>query len=74
VTRHFEQVFILPTETAPDHPLSCLWRDICEQDPAEQLTTLGFDDVPASPASCAHWRKASAISRFRWPAARNSTP
>lgn len=47
VTRHFEQVFILPTETAPDHPLSCLWRDICEQDPAEQLTTLGFDDVPA---------------------------
>ena len=45
VTRHFEQVFILPTETAPDHPLSCLWRDICEQDPSEQLSSLGFDDV-----------------------------
>ena len=46
VTRHFEQVFILPTETAPDHPLSCLWNDIGEQDPSPQLTTLGFDDVP----------------------------
>ncbi|NWK79276.1 bifunctional [glutamate--ammonia ligase]-adenylyl-L-tyrosine phosphorylase/[glutamate--ammonia-ligase] adenylyltransferase [Aquitalea sp. LB_tupeE] len=46
VTRHFEQVFILPTETAPDHPLSCLWNDIGEQDPSPQLTALGFDDVP----------------------------
>ena len=46
MTRHFEQVFILPTETAPDHPLSCLWNDIGEQDPSPQLTTLGFDDVP----------------------------
>ncbi|TDR81989.1 bifunctional [glutamate--ammonia ligase]-adenylyl-L-tyrosine phosphorylase/[glutamate--ammonia-ligase] adenylyltransferase [Paludibacterium purpuratum] len=42
VTRHFEQVFFLPTETAPDHPLTALWRDIGEGDISPQLTELGF--------------------------------
>ena len=45
VARHFEQVFILPTESAPDHPLSGLWRDILEQNPQEQLAAMGFDDA-----------------------------
>ncbi|HJV07804.1 MAG TPA: bifunctional [glutamate--ammonia ligase]-adenylyl-L-tyrosine phosphorylase/[glutamate--ammonia-ligase] adenylyltransferase [Chromobacteriaceae bacterium] len=49
VTRHFEQVFILPTETQPDHPLSALWRDIAEQDDAPaRLAELGYtqpDDI-----------------------------
>ncbi len=48
VTRHFEQVFFLPTEGAPDHPLSRLWRDIGEQGIARELQGLGYhspDDV-----------------------------
>lgn len=42
VTRHFEQVFFLPTETSPDHPLAPLWRDICELDISEALAQLGY--------------------------------
>lgn len=48
VTRHFEQVFFLPTEVSPDHPLMALWRDISEQDARPALTELGYqhpDDV-----------------------------
>jgi glutamate-ammonia-ligase adenylyltransferase len=44
VTRHFEQVFILPTEGAPDHPLLPLWRDIEEGHTTEQLAELGYQD------------------------------
>ncbi|WP_083460581.1 bifunctional [glutamate--ammonia ligase]-adenylyl-L-tyrosine phosphorylase/[glutamate--ammonia-ligase] adenylyltransferase [Gulbenkiania mobilis] len=42
VRRHFEQVFFLPTENAPAHPLTALWQDIAEQDCCGQLGTLGF--------------------------------
>ncbi|GGY23196.1 bifunctional [glutamate--ammonia ligase]-adenylyl-L-tyrosine phosphorylase/[glutamate--ammonia-ligase] adenylyltransferase [Paludibacterium paludis] len=48
VTRHFEQVFFLPTEGAPDHPLSRLWRDLGETGIADELAQLGYlapDDV-----------------------------
>lgn len=44
VTRHFEQVFILPTETTPNHPLMALWQDISEQNPIPLLTELGYHD------------------------------
>ncbi|MCW3478309.1 bifunctional [glutamate--ammonia ligase]-adenylyl-L-tyrosine phosphorylase/[glutamate--ammonia-ligase] adenylyltransferase [Neisseriaceae bacterium JH1-16] len=47
VTRHFEQVFLLPTEGAADHPLTPLWRDILDVEPTEALAELGFAD-PAS--------------------------
>lgn len=42
VTRHFEQVFFLPTETAPDHPLAPVWRDIDETDVSPKLAELGY--------------------------------
>lgn len=42
VTRHFEQVFFLPTETSPDHPLTPLWRDIGETDISGDLARLGY--------------------------------
>jgi len=42
VTRHFEQVFFLPTETSPDHPLAELWRDIAETDISAPLVELGY--------------------------------
>ncbi|MBV8046549.1 MAG: bifunctional [glutamate--ammonia ligase]-adenylyl-L-tyrosine phosphorylase/[glutamate--ammonia-ligase] adenylyltransferase [Paludibacterium sp.] len=48
VTRHFEQVFFLPTESAPDHPLTALWRDIGENDIRPALAEHGYqhpDDV-----------------------------
>ena len=45
VARHFEQVFILPTESAPDHPLSGLWRDIAECEPTPRLADIGFHDA-----------------------------
>jgi len=48
VMRHFEQVFFLPTEVSPDHPLAALWRDIAENDIRPQLSDLGYqhpDDV-----------------------------
>ncbi|MDN0076576.1 bifunctional [glutamate--ammonia ligase]-adenylyl-L-tyrosine phosphorylase/[glutamate--ammonia-ligase] adenylyltransferase [Crenobacter sp. SG2303] len=44
VTRHFEQVFLLPTEGAADHPLTPLWRDILDVEPTEALAELGFSD------------------------------
>nr|WP_199066149.1 bifunctional [glutamate--ammonia ligase]-adenylyl-L-tyrosine phosphorylase/[glutamate--ammonia-ligase] adenylyltransferase [Chromobacterium sp. ASV5] len=44
VTRHFEQVFILPSEDAPGHPLADLWQDIAEQDAAPALAKLGFEN------------------------------
>ncbi|NDV12359.1 bifunctional [glutamate--ammonia ligase]-adenylyl-L-tyrosine phosphorylase/[glutamate--ammonia-ligase] adenylyltransferase [Crenobacter caeni] len=50
VTRHFEQVFFLPTENAPAHPLAGLWRDIRENgeaDPAPALASLGYEDAAA---------------------------
>jgi [glutamine synthetase] adenylyltransferase / [glutamine synthetase]-adenylyl-L-tyrosine phosphorylase len=42
VTRHFEQVFFLPTESAPDHPLTALWRDIDDNDISPTLAELGY--------------------------------
>lgn len=42
VTRHFEQVFILPTEGATDHPLADLWRDIAEELPVGRLRQMSF--------------------------------
>ncbi|BEV70758.1 MULTISPECIES: bifunctional [glutamate--ammonia ligase]-adenylyl-L-tyrosine phosphorylase/[glutamate--ammonia-ligase] adenylyltransferase [unclassified Paludibacterium] len=45
VTRHFEQVFFLPTEAAPDHPLTALWRDIGEGDISPQLAALGYQQA-----------------------------
>ncbi|MDF0604790.1 bifunctional [glutamate--ammonia ligase]-adenylyl-L-tyrosine phosphorylase/[glutamate--ammonia-ligase] adenylyltransferase [Neisseriaceae bacterium TC5R-5] len=47
VTRHFEQVFILPTESAPDHPLTELWLDIAaaQAETNQQLHDLGFHDA-----------------------------
>ena len=45
ITRHFEQVFFLPTESAVDHPLTPLWRDVGENGgTAAQLTALGYQD------------------------------
>lgn len=42
VSRHFEQVFFLPTESTYDHPLSCLWSDILETDISPDLAALGY--------------------------------
>jgi len=42
VTRHFEQVFFLPNESAPDHPLTGLWRDINDCDAGPQLQQMGY--------------------------------
>ncbi|MBI3144165.1 MAG: bifunctional [glutamate--ammonia ligase]-adenylyl-L-tyrosine phosphorylase/[glutamate--ammonia-ligase] adenylyltransferase [Pseudogulbenkiania sp.] len=45
ITRHFEQVFFLPTENAVAHPLAQLWRDVCEDaSTPEQLARLGYQD------------------------------
>ncbi|SCK26232.1 bifunctional [glutamate--ammonia ligase]-adenylyl-L-tyrosine phosphorylase/[glutamate--ammonia-ligase] adenylyltransferase [Vogesella sp. LIG4] len=48
VTRHFEQVFFLPTEGAPAHPLTGLWRDIADTDACGQLSALGYQDAEAT--------------------------
>jgi len=42
VSRHFEQVFFLPTEVSPDHPLTPLWRDIADSDIRDPLARLGY--------------------------------
>lgn len=42
VTRHFEQVFFLPTEGAAAHPLENDWRDIANVDIAPRLASLGY--------------------------------
>lgn len=42
VTRHFEQVFLLPTEGAAAHPLQNLWLDIASTDCADTLRQLGY--------------------------------
>ncbi|AXK40023.1 bifunctional [glutamate--ammonia ligase]-adenylyl-L-tyrosine phosphorylase/[glutamate--ammonia-ligase] adenylyltransferase [Crenobacter cavernae] len=47
VTRHFEQVFLLPTENAPAHPLSGLWQELEESDPDPRLAELGYQDPAA---------------------------
>jgi glutamate-ammonia-ligase adenylyltransferase len=47
VTRHFEQVFILPTEGAPAHPLLPLWRDIADNAAIHHLAELGYQDPQA---------------------------
>ena len=47
VTRHFEQVFFLPTEGAPAHPLTGLWRDIADTDACGQLSALGYQNAEA---------------------------
>ncbi|WP_440026612.1 bifunctional [glutamate--ammonia ligase]-adenylyl-L-tyrosine phosphorylase/[glutamate--ammonia-ligase] adenylyltransferase [Chromobacterium amazonense] len=47
VSRHFEQVFILPSEDSPDHPLSELWLDVSEQAPEQKLAELGYADPQA---------------------------
>ncbi|WP_028536369.1 bifunctional [glutamate--ammonia ligase]-adenylyl-L-tyrosine phosphorylase/[glutamate--ammonia-ligase] adenylyltransferase [Paludibacterium yongneupense] len=44
VARHFEQVFFLPTDTAPEHPLYPAWRDLAEHDIRPALTALGYRD------------------------------
>nr|WP_294863939.1 bifunctional [glutamate--ammonia ligase]-adenylyl-L-tyrosine phosphorylase/[glutamate--ammonia-ligase] adenylyltransferase [uncultured Pseudogulbenkiania sp.] len=45
ITRHFEQVFFLPTENAVAHPLTPLWRDIGDDSSIpEQLARLGYQD------------------------------
>ncbi|MGL6070502.1 bifunctional [glutamate--ammonia ligase]-adenylyl-L-tyrosine phosphorylase/[glutamate--ammonia-ligase] adenylyltransferase [Craterilacuibacter sp.] len=46
VTRHFEQVFFLPTEETQAHPLAPLWRDILDaaSHSREQLAALGYTD------------------------------
>ncbi len=45
VTRHFEQVFFLPTEGAAAHPLESDWRDIAHADISAKLATLGYHDA-----------------------------
>lgn len=47
VTRHFEQVFILPTEGAAAHPLMPLWRDIIDDAAIGKLADLGYQDPQA---------------------------
>ncbi|KZE31244.1 bifunctional [glutamate--ammonia ligase]-adenylyl-L-tyrosine phosphorylase/[glutamate--ammonia-ligase] adenylyltransferase [Crenobacter luteus] len=47
VTRHFEQVFLLPTENAPAHPLSALWQDIADEAADPRLAELGYRDPAA---------------------------
>lgn len=43
VSRHFEQVFLLPGGDSPEeHSLTPLWRDITETDITDQLATLGY--------------------------------
>ncbi|MGC0154116.1 bifunctional [glutamate--ammonia ligase]-adenylyl-L-tyrosine phosphorylase/[glutamate--ammonia-ligase] adenylyltransferase [Chromobacterium vaccinii] len=48
ISRHFEQVFLLPSEDGPGHPLAELWRDVAEQSPEEKLTELGYADPAAT--------------------------
>ncbi|QEL55537.1 bifunctional [glutamate--ammonia ligase]-adenylyl-L-tyrosine phosphorylase/[glutamate--ammonia-ligase] adenylyltransferase [Chromobacterium paludis] len=47
VSRRFEQVFILPTEDSPGHPLAELWLDVAEQAPEQKLAELGYADPAA---------------------------
>ena len=45
VSRHFEQVFLLPGgDTPAEHPLTPLWRDITVNDASTQLAALGYRD------------------------------
>ena len=45
VSRHFEQVFLLPGGDAPaEHALTPLWRDIADTDASDTLATLGYRD------------------------------
>ncbi|UTH73297.1 bifunctional [glutamate--ammonia ligase]-adenylyl-L-tyrosine phosphorylase/[glutamate--ammonia-ligase] adenylyltransferase [Chromobacterium sp. IIBBL 290-4] len=44
VSRHFEQVFILPTDEHAEHPLSDMWQDIADQPPEARLAELGYAD------------------------------
>ncbi|OHX14788.1 bifunctional glutamine synthetase adenylyltransferase/deadenyltransferase [Chromobacterium sphagni] len=59
VSRHFEQVFILPSEDSPDHPLAELWLDVAEQDTQTRLAELGYSD----PAAVARQLKSLAQSQ-----------
>ena len=49
VHRHFEQVFVLPTEDHSTHPLASLWLDILDTqaEARERLTALGYQDGEA---------------------------
>lgn len=47
VARHFEQVFFLPTESAPSHPFTTLWHDIADVDVGATLAELGFENPAA---------------------------
>ena len=49
VNRHFQQVFLLPTEQHGGHPLASLWLDVGEAPEAvvERLASQGFQDAPA---------------------------
>ncbi len=77
VTRHFEQVFFLPTENAPAHPLAGLWRDIRENgeaDPAPALARLGYEDAAtvarqlAALAGSQRYRQLPATSQHKFDA------
>ncbi|MDC7700466.1 bifunctional [glutamate--ammonia ligase]-adenylyl-L-tyrosine phosphorylase/[glutamate--ammonia-ligase] adenylyltransferase [Vogesella indigofera] len=45
VTRHFEQVFFLPTEGAAAHPLQALWQELADNDISATLQQLGYHDA-----------------------------
>lgn len=45
VTRHFEQVFFLPTEGAAAHPLQALWQELADNDISTTLQQLGYHDA-----------------------------
>ena len=59
VTRHFEQVFFLPADNAPDHPLSPLWQDSTQADLQPALQQLGYQ----APAEVARLLRALATSQ-----------
>ena len=44
VTRHFEQVFFLPSENISSHPLQTLWQDLKDVDASAQLQALGYQN------------------------------
>jgi len=49
VNRHFEQVFLLPSEQHGDHPLASLWQDVGEASDSvvDRLAAQGYHDAPA---------------------------